>query len=67
MFRKCLTDAIQQMGSWPWFFDEQNRHCSGSVPHMFGGVYHEVTVVTADEQFFEYLNCRPRTGMLRAG
>lgn len=29
-------------------------------------LYHEVTVATADEQFFEYLNCHPRTGMLRA-
>lgn len=29
-------------------------------------LYHEVTVAQADEQFFEYLNCHPRTGMLRA-
>lgn len=29
-------------------------------------LYHEVTVVAADEQFFEYLNCHPRTGMLAA-
>jgi aldoxime dehydratase len=29
-------------------------------------LYHEVTVARADEQFFEYLNCHPRTGMLRA-
>jgi aldoxime dehydratase len=29
-------------------------------------LYHEVTVATADEQFFEYRNCHPRTGMLRA-
>jgi len=27
-------------------------------------LYHEVTVATADEQFFEYLNCHPKTGML---
>jgi aldoxime dehydratase len=29
-------------------------------------LYHEVTVAAADEQFFEYLNCHDRTGMLRA-
>ncbi len=29
-------------------------------------LYHEVTVAAADEQFFEYLNCHGRTGMLRA-
>ncbi|MDD1531248.1 phenylacetaldoxime dehydratase [Bradyrhizobium sp. WBOS7] len=27
-------------------------------------LYHEVTVAAADEQFFEYLNCHDRTGML---
>lgn len=30
-------------------------------------LYHEVTVARADEQRFEYLNCHPRTGLLRAG
>ncbi|MEX2124197.1 MAG: phenylacetaldoxime dehydratase family protein [Woeseia sp.] len=30
-------------------------------------LYHEVTVAAADEQFFEYLNCHDRSGMLRAG
>jgi aldoxime dehydratase len=29
-------------------------------------LYHEVTVAAADEQFFEYLGCHPRTGMLAA-
>ena len=29
-------------------------------------LYHEVTVATADEQFFEYQGCHPRTGMLAA-
>ena len=28
-------------------------------------LYHEVTVATADEQFFEYFNCHDRTGLLR--
>ena len=30
-------------------------------------LYHEVTVAAADEQYFEYRNCHPKTGMLRAG
>jgi aldoxime dehydratase len=29
-------------------------------------LYHEVTVARADEQFFEYLDCHPQTGMLKA-
>jgi len=28
-------------------------------------LYHEVTVAAADEQFFEYFDCHPGTGMLR--
>ena len=30
-------------------------------------LYHEVTVARADDQFFEYLGCHERTGLLRAG
>jgi aldoxime dehydratase len=29
-------------------------------------LYHEVTVARADEQFFEYYDCHPQTGMLNA-
>jgi aldoxime dehydratase len=29
-------------------------------------LYHEVTVAAADEQFFEYADCHPRTGLLVA-
>jgi aldoxime dehydratase len=29
-------------------------------------LYHEVTVAAASEQHFEYYNCHPSTGMLRA-
>ncbi|WP_346894368.1 phenylacetaldoxime dehydratase family protein [uncultured Roseibium sp.] len=29
-------------------------------------LYHEVTVAAEDEQFFEYRNCHPDTGMLRS-
>jgi len=29
-------------------------------------LYHEVTVAAADEQFFEYMNCHAKTGMLAA-
>jgi aldoxime dehydratase len=27
-------------------------------------LYHEVSVATADEQFFEYVDCAPGTGLL---
>ena len=29
-------------------------------------LYHEVTVAAATQQYFEYFNCHPQTGMLRA-
>jgi hypothetical protein len=29
-------------------------------------LYHEVTVATAEQQSFEYYNCHPKTGRLRA-
>jgi aldoxime dehydratase len=29
-------------------------------------LYHEVTVISADEAFFEYTGCHPKTGMLNA-
>ena len=29
-------------------------------------LYHEVTVAAKDEQYFEYFNCHPATGLLRA-
>jgi aldoxime dehydratase len=29
-------------------------------------LHHEVTVAAADEQYFEYVGCHPRTGMLKA-
>jgi aldoxime dehydratase len=28
-------------------------------------LYHEVVVVKADEQQFDYINCHPQTGLLR--
>jgi len=30
-------------------------------------LYHEVSVVPANQQFYEYINCHPCTGLLRAG
>lgn len=29
-------------------------------------LYHEVSVAAADQQYFEYVNCHPRTGLLNA-
>jgi len=44
----------------------------GQYVKEFGGavglrLYHEVTVVAADQARFEYLRCHPRTGLLNAG
>jgi aldoxime dehydratase len=30
-------------------------------------LYHEVSVVSAEEQYFEYLNCHENTGLLGTG
>jgi aldoxime dehydratase len=27
-------------------------------------LYHEVSVLKAEDQFYEYINCHPRTGMV---
>jgi len=48
-------------------FGAAMKYLSSLGPAAQLRLYHEVTVATADEQFFEYLNCHPRTGMLRAG
>ena len=29
-------------------------------------LYHEVSVFDASNQYFEYINCHPKTGLLRA-
>ena len=42
------------------------RYLSKLGPAAKLRLYHEVTVATAGEQFFEYLDCHPRTGMLAA-
>jgi aldoxime dehydratase len=39
-------------------------HAMGSAARL--RLYHEVTVAAAAEQYFEYYNCHPKTGMLRA-
>lgn len=48
-------------------FGAAMKYLSSLGPAAQLRLYHEVTVATADEQFFEYLNCHPKTGMLRAG
>ena len=47
-------------------FGAAMKYLSALGPAARLRLYHEVTVAQADEQFFEYLNCHPRTGMLRA-
>jgi aldoxime dehydratase len=47
-------------------FGSALRYLSKFGPAARLKLYHEVTVASADEQFFLYLNCHPRTGLLRA-
>lgn len=46
-------------------FGAAMRYLSTMGPDAKLKLYHEVTVATAAEQYFEYLNCHPKTGMLR--
>lgn len=41
------------------------RYLSALGPAARLRLRHEVTVAGADDQYFEYLGCHPRTGMLR--
>jgi aliphatic aldoxime dehydratase len=45
-------------------FGAAMKYLSALGPSAKLRLYHEVTVAAADEQFFEYRNCHPRTGML---
>jgi aldoxime dehydratase len=47
-------------------FGAAMRYLSTLGPSAKLRLYHEVTVAAADEQFFEYLNCHAKTGMLAA-
>lgn len=47
-------------------FGSAMKYLSTMGPAAKLRLYHEVTVARADEQHFEYLNCHPSTGMLRA-
>jgi aldoxime dehydratase len=46
-------------------FGQAMRYLSALGPAARLRLYHEVTVASADEQDFEYLNCHPDTGLLR--
>ena len=45
-------------------FGAAMKYLSTSGPAARLRLYHEVSVVTADEQYFEYVDCRPGTGLL---
>jgi aldoxime dehydratase len=47
-------------------FGQAMKYLSTMGPAARLRLYHEVTVAAADEQDFEYLNCHPDTGLLRA-
>jgi aldoxime dehydratase len=48
-------------------FGAAMKYLSTLGPNAKLRLYHEVTVAAAHEQFFEYLDCHPKTGMLAAG
>lgn len=47
-------------------FGAAMKYLSALGPSAKLRLYHEVTVAAADEQFFEYMNCHAKTGMLAA-
>ncbi|CCE05407.1 putative Phenylacetaldoxime dehydratase [Bradyrhizobium sp. STM 3843] len=47
-------------------FGAAMKYLSSLGPAAKLRLYHEVTVAAADEQFFEYRGCHPKTGMLAA-
>lgn len=47
-------------------FGAAMKYLSALGPAAKLRLYHEVTVAAADQQFFEYRNCHPKTGMLKA-
>ncbi len=72
-FGMSLWKSLAALESWAEshpthvaIFAAAMRYLSTLGPAAQLKLYHEVTVATADEQFFEYLNCHDRTGMLRA-
>jgi aldoxime dehydratase len=48
-------------------FGAAMKYLSSLGPAAKLRLYHEVTVARANEQFFEYLNCHDKTGMLKVG
>jgi len=72
-FGMSLWESLAALESWAEshpthvaIFAAAMKHLSTLGPAAQLKLYHEVTVATADEQFFEYLNCHDSTGMLRA-
>jgi aldoxime dehydratase len=72
-FGMSLWTSLTALESWAEshpthvaIFAAAMRHLSTLGPAAQLRLYHEVTVATVDEQFFEYLNCHDSTGMLRA-
>ena len=47
-------------------FGAAMKYLSALGPAAKLRLYHEVTVARATDQFFEYLDCHPGTGMLKA-
>jgi len=65
---RSLADLERWAESHPThvaIFGAAMKYLSALGPAAKLKLYHEVTVATEEEQFFEYFNCHPRTGMLR--
>ena len=68
-WRKSLSALERWAESHPThvrIFGAAMKYLSTLGPSAKLRLYHEVTVAAADEQFFEYLNCHAKTGMLAA-
>jgi aldoxime dehydratase len=61
-----LDDWAREHPTHKAIFGEAMRYLSTLGPAARLRLYHEVTVAAADEQHFEYLNCHPETGLLKA-
>lgn len=66
---RSLADLDEWAKSHPThaaIFSKAMRYLTAMGSNARLRLYHEVTVASADEQYFEYLGCHPRTGLLKA-
>jgi aldoxime dehydratase len=61
-----LDDWAREHPTHVAIFGAAMKYLSTLGPAARLRLHHEVTVAAADEQYFEYLGCHAKTGMLRA-